>query len=82
MLSYLLGAIPFGLLIGRMAGIDVRQQGSRNIGATNVSRILGKKLGFFTLILDLLKGFTPLLVADYFVITSYSIHYTKLYERI
>lgn len=67
LLSYLLGAIPFGLLIGRMAGIDVRQQGSRNIGATNVSRILGKKLGFFTLILDLLKGFTPLLVADYFL---------------
>lgn len=65
LISYLLGAIPFGLLIGRMAGVDVRQKGSRNIGATNVSRTLGKKLGFFTLVLDLLKGFTPLFAAHF-----------------
>ncbi len=61
--SYCIGAIPFGLLVGKMAGTDVRQQGSRNIGATNVSRLLGKKLGFLTLILDVLKGFLPMMVA-------------------
>ena len=44
-ISYLIGSIPFGLLLGRLAGIDVRQQGSGNIGATNVSRLLGNKLG-------------------------------------
>lgn len=63
-LSYLLGAVPFGLLVGRLAGIDVRKGGSGNIGATNVSRLLGKKLGFVTLILDCLKGFLPIFVAS------------------
>jgi glycerol-3-phosphate acyltransferase PlsY len=62
--SYLVGAIPFGLVIGKMVGIDVRQQGSRNIGATNVSRLLGKKLGFLTLILDVLKGLLPMVAAS------------------
>jgi glycerol-3-phosphate acyltransferase PlsY len=57
--SYLVGAIPFGLLIGRMAGIDVRLTGSGNIGATNVSRALGKKLGILTLFFDVAKGFLP-----------------------
>ncbi|MFV0438791.1 MAG: glycerol-3-phosphate 1-O-acyltransferase PlsY [Desulfopila sp.] len=61
--SYFLGAIPFGLLIGKLAGKDVRQEGSRNIGATNVSRLLGKKLGFATLICDGLKGFAPMWLA-------------------
>jgi acyl phosphate:glycerol-3-phosphate acyltransferase len=61
--GYLIGAIPFGLLIGRMAGIDVRSQGSRNIGATNVSRLLGKKLGLLTLLCDCLKGFLPMFLA-------------------
>lgn len=61
--SYLLGAVPFGLLIGKMAGKDVRLEGSRNIGATNVSRLLGKKLGFVTLICDCLKGYVPMMLA-------------------
>jgi len=61
--SYLLGSVPFGLLIGKMAGKDVRQEGSKNIGATNVSRLLGKKLGFVTLICDGLKGYLPMLLA-------------------
>ncbi|WP_092222706.1 glycerol-3-phosphate 1-O-acyltransferase PlsY [Desulforhopalus singaporensis] len=61
--AYLLGSIPFGLVIGRMAGIDVRKEGSRNIGATNVSRVLGKKLGFITLVCDCLKGFVPTYLA-------------------
>lgn len=62
--SYLLGAIPFGLVIGKMVGVDVRQQGSRNIGATNVNRLLGKKLGFITLICDVLKGLLPMVMAS------------------
>ena len=62
-LSYLLGAVPFGLLIGKMAGKDVRTGGSKNIGATNVSRLLGKKLGFVTLVCDCLKGYLPMLLA-------------------
>ncbi|MEE4239889.1 MAG: glycerol-3-phosphate 1-O-acyltransferase PlsY [Desulfopila sp.] len=61
--SYLVGAIPFGFLVGRMAGVDVRQHGSRNIGATNVSRTLGKKLGLLTLLLDVLKGLGPMAFA-------------------
>ncbi len=64
-LSYLIGAIPFGLVIGKIAGIDVRQHGSKNIGATNVSRTLGKKLGFVTLVLDVLKGLLPMAAAAY-----------------
>ncbi len=61
--GYLVGSIPFGLLYGRLAGIDVRRQGSGNIGATNVNRLLGKKLGAMTLVSDLLKGLLPMLVA-------------------
>ncbi|WP_136808825.1 glycerol-3-phosphate 1-O-acyltransferase PlsY [Desulfosediminicola flagellatus] len=62
--SYLIGAIPFGLVIGKFAGKDVREEGSKNIGATNVSRLLGKKLGFATLVCDCLKGFLPMLAAE------------------
>lgn len=57
--SYLIGAIPFGLLIGRLVGADVRLEGSGNIGATNVGRVLGKKLGIVTLLCDVAKGFLP-----------------------
>lgn len=64
LMGYLLGAIPFGLVISRMAGVDVRTQGSRNIGATNVSRVLGKKLGAVTLVCDCLKGLLPMYFAS------------------
>ena len=64
--GYLLGAVPFGLVIGKLAGIDVRTQGSKNIGATNVSRLLGKKLGVVTLVCDCLKGFLPMYIASQF----------------
>jgi glycerol-3-phosphate acyltransferase PlsY len=62
--SYLIGAIPFGLIVGRLAGIDVRLSGSGNIGATNVARLLGKKFGVVTLVLDCLKGFLPIYLAS------------------
>jgi glycerol-3-phosphate acyltransferase PlsY len=55
-LSYLLGSAPFGLLLGFMAGKDVRRHGSNNIGATNVWRVCGWKWGIAAFILDFLKG--------------------------
>lgn len=55
--SYLLGSIPFGYLAGRLAGIDIRQAGSGNVGATNVVRVLGKAYGYPVFALDVLKGF-------------------------
>ena len=54
--SYLLGSIPFGYLAGRIAGIDIRNCGSGNVGATNVIRTLGKGYGYPVFALDLLKG--------------------------
>ena len=63
--SYLLGSVPFGLLLTRWAGHgDVRQQGSGNIGATNVLRTAGKKLGALTLVCDALKGAIPVVVGN------------------
>ena len=55
--SYLLGSIPFGYLAGRIAGIDIRNCGSGNVGATNVIRTLGKSYGYPVFALDFLKGF-------------------------
>lgn len=63
--SYLLGSIPFGLVVSRGKGIDIRSEGSKNIGATNVTRLLGKKLGALTLMCDLLKGYFPMLISAY-----------------
>jgi acyl phosphate:glycerol-3-phosphate acyltransferase len=61
--SYLLGSIPFGYLAGRLAGIDIRQVGSGNVGATNVVRVLGKKYGYPVFALDVLKGFGPVKIS-------------------
>ncbi|HEY7000390.1 MAG TPA: glycerol-3-phosphate 1-O-acyltransferase PlsY [Candidatus Udaeobacter sp.] len=55
--SYLLGSIPFGYLAGRIAGIDIRKCGSGNVGATNVTRSLGKSYGYAVFAADFLKGF-------------------------
>ena len=57
--AYLFGAIPFGLLVAKSHGVDIRTQGSGNIGATNVFRVIGKGWGIFTFVLDALKGFIP-----------------------
>lgn len=62
--AFLCGSIPFGLLLVKLAGKgDVREHGSGNIGATNVSRVGGKALGVVTLLLDILKGFLPVYLA-------------------
>ncbi|NIM04763.1 MAG: glycerol-3-phosphate 1-O-acyltransferase PlsY [Armatimonadetes bacterium] len=62
--AYLVGGIPFGLIIAKtIRGVDIRQLGSRNIGATNVLRTVGWKGGLVVLILDAAKGFLPVLLA-------------------
>lgn len=57
--AYLIGSIPTGYVLGRLAGVDVREVGSGNIGATNVARTVGKWRGITTLIGDAAKGFIP-----------------------
>lgn len=61
--AYLVGAIPFGLILAKSSGVDIRKEGSKNIGATNVTRVAGKKLGFATLAADTAKGFLPMFIA-------------------
>ena len=64
LLAYLAGSIHFGLIIGKAVyGIDIREHGSGNVGTTNVFRVLGKKAGIVVLLLDMLKGFVPALIA-------------------
>jgi glycerol-3-phosphate acyltransferase PlsY len=60
--SYLLGSIPFGVIIARAYGKDLRIIGSGNIGATNVARALGKRWAYFCFVLDVLKGMVPMIV--------------------
>ena len=62
--AYFLGSIPFGLIIGKLRGIDVRAHGSGNIGATNVWRVLGPKWGSLTFLLDAAKGFFAVSLAQ------------------
>ena len=61
--AYLIGSIPFGFLVGKMRGVDVRTVGSKNIGATNVFRTVGRKWGLLAFALDFLKGFIPTFLA-------------------
>jgi glycerol-3-phosphate acyltransferase PlsY len=63
--AYLIGSIPTGLLLGKAYGIDVRKEGSGNIGATNLYRTVGRKVGIITLICDCLKGLLPVLLVTF-----------------
>lgn len=64
LLTYLVGAIPTGYLVAKkVMGIDIRDHGSGNTGATNVKRVVGNKAGLFVLFCDFLKGFIPVFVA-------------------
>ena len=58
-LAYLLGSIPTGLIVGRLRGVDVRKHGSGNVGATNVTRVVGKLPGLLVLGVDVAKGWIP-----------------------
>ena len=64
--AYLVGSVPFGFLIGKARGVDVRTVGSKNIGATNVFRTVGKKWGLLAFFCDFLKGFMPTAAAECF----------------
>jgi glycerol-3-phosphate acyltransferase PlsY len=61
-LAYLLGSIPTGYIAGRLAGVDVRKVGSGNIGATNVTRALGKRFGYPVFVVDFAKGLAAVIV--------------------
>jgi len=74
LLGYLLGSIPFGLLIGLSRGIDIRQHGSGNIGATNLGRTLGRKWGYVCFVLDVAKGLLPTLFAGGYVKTVFEVN--------
>lgn len=62
-IAYLAGSIPFGLLLGRLRGVNIRQHGSGNIGATNVGRVLGIRFGAVCFSLDFAKGAIPVAIA-------------------
>jgi len=68
--AYLLGSIPFGLLIAKAHGKDLRSIGSGNIGATNLSRALGRKWAVFCFCLDVAKSLAPMLIAMAFIETA------------
>ncbi len=68
--AYLLGSIPTGLLLGRLCGVDVRKEGSGNIGATNLYRTVGRSVGVVTLIGDCLKGVIPVLAARHYLVPA------------
>jgi glycerol-3-phosphate acyltransferase PlsY len=74
--AYLLGSVPFGLLISLAKGVDVRRFGSGNIGASNVGRTLGRPWGILTFALDALKGFAPVLAGG-FVLGTIAQHNTS-----
>ena len=81
--AFLAGSIPFGLLLALAFGkTDVRTAGSGNIGATNVARVVGKKLGVVTLVLDTLKGALPILVVTHLTPTSTDPHLVALHGAI
>ena len=67
--AYLGGAIPFGYIVGRMRGVDIRTVGSKNIGATNVYRSVGHGWGFLVFALDFAKGVLPALLCSLFLAT-------------
>ncbi|HJT45428.1 MAG TPA: glycerol-3-phosphate 1-O-acyltransferase PlsY [Chthoniobacterales bacterium] len=61
-IGYLIGSFPTGYVVGRMRGLDIRTVGSGNVGATNVTRVLGKQFGYPVFLIDFLKGVVPLLL--------------------
>jgi glycerol-3-phosphate acyltransferase PlsY len=66
-IGYVIGATPFGWLIARLRGVDIRQVGSGNVGATNVGRALGRKWGYLCFFLDAAKGLAPVLLVGLWV---------------
>ena len=73
---YLVGSVPTGYLLGRARGLDIRQHGSGNIGATNVWRVMGRNWGLVAFASDFLKGFLPL-----FLVRTLSFPEDRLVDR-
>ncbi|HBM14982.1 MAG TPA: acyl-phosphate glycerol 3-phosphate acyltransferase [Lentisphaeria bacterium] len=76
-IAYFFGAIPWGFIIGKANKIDIREHGSKNIGSTNVTRVVGSKWGKLCFLLDFLKGFLPsfltiFILPKYIVLSSSS----------
>src|ERR1700674_5078912 len=73
LVGYLIGSIPSGYLVARTQGVDIREHGSRNIGATNVLRVMGKKWGYLVFLCDSSKGFLAvklgILIAAHFLLS-------------
>jgi acyl phosphate:glycerol-3-phosphate acyltransferase len=67
LLAFFAGSVPFGLWISKAMGVDIRKHGSGNIGATNVARVLGPRLGFLCFALDMFKGFLPVFYAGLYL---------------
>ncbi len=65
--AYLFGSIPFGFLVAKAKGVDIRSVGSGNIGATNAMRVLGKPAGIFVLLMDALKGWVAVRLLAFWV---------------
>lgn len=68
--AYAIGSIPFGFLLGLARGVDIREHGSGNIGATNTMRVLGKRIGLAAFFLDVGKGAVPVLIWGYIISAS------------
>ena len=64
-LYYLIGSFPTGYLLARARGVDIKKQGSGNVGATNVARVMGKKAGIITLLVDICKGYFAVSLASF-----------------
>jgi len=63
-IAYVIGSLPTGYIVGRLRGIDIRKVGSGNVGATNVTRVLGKKFGYPVFVVDFCKGLAPVFLAS------------------
>ena len=63
LLAYLVGSLPTGYIVGRIVGVDIRKVGSGNVGATNVTRVLGKRFGYSVFLVDFLKGLVAVFVS-------------------
>jgi glycerol-3-phosphate acyltransferase PlsY len=77
--AYLLGSIPFGFLVAKAKGIDIRAVGSGNIGATNAMRVLGKPAGIFVLLMDVLKGYAACAVLPPLIYNWLAPHFSGLF---
>jgi glycerol-3-phosphate acyltransferase PlsY len=65
-IGFVLGSIPFGVLIASRRGVNIKEHGSGNIGATNVTRVLGARVGLVVLLLDAAKGAVPVFIAQHY----------------